>query len=284
VPVAESLAIVLSALDDDARDVATAASTAIPALIAANSELARDRTLYAALRAAKDHGLAGRTLGRIGTADAHEALLKMFATRDPELVSAALDGLWDAGNDEDLRLVRPLLRAWTLPALRKKACLLVGHLHDGDAVSDLIDALREDEPGLVANAGWALCEITGRHLDPDPDLWTDWWERGGREEIARRDAAAADPSGEPAVTRPTPTIDAPREPRARASTRPASVASMGAAPLAGFALALLVAAAMVFAHRRIARRLIVADRARVTDGGRSARAVVPRDRPPRSGA
>ena len=251
-PDAKSLARALARLDDETADVARAAADAVVAMVRSDPELAEDRTLYAKLRAAANHALAASLLGRIATPRACELLVEMVGSHDLEQRLAGLDGFLEMEAPHDLDAVRPLLRASNETALRKKACLVVGRLHDADAVPPLIELLLEDDPGLVANAWWALQETTGQSLARDPDLWTDWWERGGKEAVERREAAAAaGATGSANAPPPAPAAPPSHAAPASESPAPAATAKVGGTSFVAIALTLAAAAiAVVVRHRR----------------------------------
>jgi hypothetical protein len=143
-----------------------------------------------------------------------------------------MDGLWDAAVAGDCDRLRSFLSPWRPDALRKKVVLLLGHLQDVEAVPELIELLKEEDRGLVANTAWSLREITGQQLDADPELWTDWWERGGADALAKRAEAgeAADEGAASDATHAAPEASA-------AGAPPASHPSSWFAPIATGVLA-----------------------------------------------
>lgn len=67
---------------------------------------------------------------------------------------------------------------------RQQAAYALGRLDDYDAVSELIDLLRDEERGVRQNAYWALREITAMTINAEPRRWrmwfdteTEWWSR-----------------------------------------------------------------------------------------------------------
>ena len=61
------------------------------------------------------------------------------------------------------------------PALRREACLTAGRMECLNAVSDLIDLLRDKDGGVRSNAHWALERLTGKSLAAEPDRWRTWY-------------------------------------------------------------------------------------------------------------
>ncbi len=82
---------------------------------------------------------------------------------------------------EDGSSVLNLLRRTGSTAVKKEACLLLGAAKVLTATKDLIDLLRQPEPGLVKQAHQALQKITDQPLEPDPELWEQWWNRSGKQ-------------------------------------------------------------------------------------------------------
>src|SRR5262249_60138233 len=130
VPTEESVAIVVAALNGDSPEAAEAATAAIPKLVSLDQEQLHVGRLLAAMRHSPRPDLAARVLGSLHTPEAHDVLLEMLRREDPAHQSAALDGLWDGGTADDVDAVRPFLAPSKEMALRKSACLLLGHLHD----------------------------------------------------------------------------------------------------------------------------------------------------------
>jgi HEAT repeat protein len=233
----DAMALVLDALKSDVHEEAAAAAAAIADAVDRDPARAPDAEFTRSLHDAPNHDVVAPLLGRLATPAAHETLLRLLSQSDPELQSAAMDGLWDAAVAGDCEPLRFFLSPWRRGALRRKVVLLLGHLHDVEAVPELIDLLKEEDRGLVENTTWALREITGLRLDGEPGLWTDWWERGGAGELAKRAEAseAVDEGAVPAVS-----VDAhapsAREPSVTESP-PASRSSTSLAPIAAGVLA-----------------------------------------------
>jgi hypothetical protein len=238
----EATALVLDALKSDVHEEAAAAAAAIADAVDRDPARAPDAEFTRSLHDAPNHDVVAPLLGRLATPAAHETLLRLSQS-DPELQSAAMDGLWDAAVAGDCEPLRFFLSPWRRGALRRKVVLLLGHLHDVEAVPELIDLLKEEDRGLVENTTWALREITGLRLDGDPGLWTDWWERGGAGELAKR-AEAGEAADEGAVLSAAvdgPAPDAAHAPSARESSvaepPPAARSSNSLAPIAAGVLA-----------------------------------------------
>lgn len=67
-------------------------------------------------------------------------------------------------------------------ALRREAALAAGRLALSELTPDLIELLGDGDPGVRANAAWALERLTGRSDPPDLARWrrwfaseSDWW-------------------------------------------------------------------------------------------------------------
>jgi HEAT repeat protein len=129
---------------------------------------------------AKDKARLCRLLGRIQGPEAGEALLEMLTSINDDDVLAALQGLWLRANVDDGDHVTELaLRSDSVP-VRKETCIVLGKLKYKRGTRALIELLRDANEGVVANAHWALREITGEVLKPDFTLWDQWWQRAGK--------------------------------------------------------------------------------------------------------
>ena len=62
-------------------------------------------------------------------------------------------------------------------ALRREACLAVGRLELFVLTEPLIDLLADEDFGVRVNAHWALEEVTGKKMQPDPNRWYAWHDR-----------------------------------------------------------------------------------------------------------
>lgn len=122
-----------------------------------------------------------RLLAEIGTEAALRALSELAIGGSPKQQLAALQGLLLVADASHLPIGLELLRNYD-PAVRKQACLLLGLTGLGEAIEPLLELLDDAEPGVVANAGWALRRITKLELRAERELWSLWWERTGRRE------------------------------------------------------------------------------------------------------
>lgn len=135
------------------------------------------------LPAAKDKWRLTQVLARSEAKEAHEALLGLLVY-DGSLQIASLQALRLRARSEDAAAVLDLLRRSSSSAVRKEACLFLATVKFRPATADLIDLLRQPEPGLVKHAHLALQQITDQPLKPDPELWEQWWSRSGKQQHA----------------------------------------------------------------------------------------------------
>lgn len=184
VPTKESLDLVTAALNGDSLEAAEAAVEALPKLMTADPDQVSQGRLLAVLHDARRPDLAARVLGHLHTPEAHEQLLEMLKSNDVTVQSAAFDGLWYAATADDIETVRPFLAPARDRELRKRACLLLGRLHDREVVAEMIDLLADSDEGLATNAHWALREITMMRLGAERELWSAWWGGGGSQTYA----------------------------------------------------------------------------------------------------
>jgi HEAT repeat protein len=173
----------VKALDDPSERISAGAREALSTWIDLHPLTAWSSGIESSLLESRRLEAAAYLLGRLGTPAAHRNLRAMLDNWDKEVQSAALDGLHEAARVEDREAIRSILRSSDVD-LRKKACLLAAGLDDVDAIPDLIDALGENDEGLVVNARWALVRLTGARLAPDPELWSRWWIGNGRPTLA----------------------------------------------------------------------------------------------------
>jgi HEAT repeat protein len=196
--VAERTAAVAALAALDRRDAYVELAVALDDADAAVAELAeqhlagtaRDPSALAAGLAARvgeaqDRGRVARVLGRRGDEPSHRALAGLTSDPDPRTQLAALDGLWLTARPADGELVSELLSPQRSPAVRGRACLVLGKLRHRESAPTLIAALRDGERALAANALWALREISGLRLKADHELWQQWWQRQRRGEPRR---------------------------------------------------------------------------------------------------
>ena len=174
----EALPSLAGALDDEDPDVSEKAESALLAQRLPTAHVARALSLR--IEAGKDKDRAARVLGRLGGGEAHVILLGHLDSSDERQSLAALQGLRILSLQEDGPEVLLLMRTTPSAEIRKEACLYFGGVKYGPAVRDLIELLREETPGLAANAHWALKQITGLGLKQDAELWGFWWDRSGK--------------------------------------------------------------------------------------------------------
>lgn len=170
----------VAALEDEHPRVRLAAGPAIARLAGDVEAEGIVETLLATMPGSqyKDgYALAIARLDLPGARDALYGLLGRWS--EDQIVLAALAGLWSCPSTGDGEVVCRLLEENRSTAVLKKSCLLMGRIRYGPAARNLIDLLHEDDPGLVKDAHWALSQITGLRMGPDPELWETWWERVG---------------------------------------------------------------------------------------------------------
>lgn len=139
--------------------------------------------LAARLPEARSKGRLAQILGKLGSPEAHDVLVALLQEWGDDSKLAALQGLAVFGRSEDGPLVMDVLSDAVTVAVEKQAALFLGRVKCLAAVPDLIGLLTSDDPGLVANAHWALKRISGLRLNPDPALWNAWWERSGKKQL-----------------------------------------------------------------------------------------------------
>jgi len=170
----------MEALEDDRDEVVEAAADTFAALHAAHGEWRGVKSLLAGLERTKQKRPFAHLLGRLGGDDAREGLIVQLRFADEDTAVILLEGLWDLIRDaEDARYVSVLLHRSTDDAVQRKCCLLLGRLRYRPATRRMLALLESPTPGVVADAHWALTQLTGLRLRARPDLWRQWWERGG---------------------------------------------------------------------------------------------------------
>ena len=179
----DGLPFLVRALDDPAVDVADRAEGLL--LASRQQPKAIVMVLNENTRAVRDKVRIGRTLGQIDCKESRQALLRMLESFDEATILGGLQGVWHSGREEDGDVILRAMREHPTPGIQKQACLALGKLHVGSAIPDLIQVLRHPDRGVVANAHWALREITGLVLKAEPDLWQQWWDRGGSRKANR---------------------------------------------------------------------------------------------------
>jgi len=111
-------------------------------------------------------------LGRIGTENAFQALLQALTNDNRRTVTEAIEALGRLG---DTRAVGPILHACkdeTLQGSGGKALGAIGR----PAFGLLIEALKDENPGIRAAAARALKWTAKQNLGEDYDKWKKWWE------------------------------------------------------------------------------------------------------------
>jgi hypothetical protein len=117
--------------------------------------------------------------------DVRSDLLQRLDAGDDATRIAALQELSAHAQPEDGERVAALLQR-SEPAVLKEVCLFLGRVQYRPAVREMIDLMRDTgDAGLKANAHWSLQRITGLQLKQDPNLWEQWWQRGGGGNAAR---------------------------------------------------------------------------------------------------
>jgi HEAT repeat protein len=167
----------VGALDDASPEVVEAAESALLTTKAPSARIVE--TVSDRLPFASDKCRVATLLARLGTDEAHDALLKHIDSLDDGVSLAALQALWIAVRTADGEQVLDALTNSISWDVRKQACLLLGKIKHKPAMRELIVCLRDSDPGLHANAYWALKEITGLPLKDDPELWAEWLRRSG---------------------------------------------------------------------------------------------------------
>jgi len=124
--------------------------------------------------------IAVRTVETVGTPEAAEWLARC-AQRVPEVRCEALARLGRMveskpfpAPEEALAVVRNVIGGIGSEALRE-AVVAAGRMEDGDSIPHLVAMLAEEDPGLRADAAWALQRITGLKLRERRERWEDWY-------------------------------------------------------------------------------------------------------------
>ncbi len=77
-------------------------------------------------------------------------------------------------SEESIGVVRDVLAGVGSESLRE-AVVAAGRMEDGDSIPHLLALLAEADPGLRADAAWALQRITGLKLRERRERWEDWY-------------------------------------------------------------------------------------------------------------
>jgi HEAT repeat protein len=85
------------------------------------------------------------------------------------------------GKTRDERAVEPLRkllseRDWKL---RGAAVVAMGHLHRGEVMPDIIEALTDREPAVARTAWETLKRLTAKTIAPKVKAWRAWWKENG---------------------------------------------------------------------------------------------------------
>jgi HEAT repeat protein len=170
----------LTALDDSESEVHSRAASGLATLAEGTAASNVVRGLGKWILSAKYKDRYAIVLGGLADPAARESLHELLYWYDARTKMAALSGLWREARAEDGKPVYELLTDSDSVAVKKKAVLLLGRIGYRPAARDLIDLLRSPNAGLVANAHWALREMTGLRLAPDIEMWELWWEKVGK--------------------------------------------------------------------------------------------------------
>jgi len=170
----------LTALDDLEKSVHSRAASALTTLAEGTAAANVVSGLGKWLLSAKHKDRYAIVLGGLADPAARESLHELLYWYDARTKMAALSGLWREARAEDGKPVHELLTDSDSVAVKKKAVLLLGRIHYRKAARDLIDLLRHPNSGLVANAHWGLCQMTGLRLAPDIEMWELWWNNVGK--------------------------------------------------------------------------------------------------------
>ncbi len=173
----ESLDALIHALG---QTVAEARSSVVQALVETSRGLSGVDVPRMVLEAAKKdrtlHTGAAEALAQLGGPVASAFFRSALSDPDASVRLNAVDLVARVSPEEAGGWVQPLLGDENLN-VQKQACIALGQLKTTAAVPDLIALLDPDaDPGLRANAVWALQQITGQALSDDPELWRTWWE------------------------------------------------------------------------------------------------------------
>lgn len=181
----DTFGLLIPLLDDVAPGVRTAAVEAMLQICEHDPEfdvLAWHE--FALRRVVRKDGL-GVFLRRLGTPGARAMLREQIeSSSDSDSLVAGLHGLWLCPTAEDAPTVLTALEQGDA-VVKRKACLVLGKMKATAGIRSLIDCLRDDHRGVVADAHWALCRITGLRLAADAGLWETWWQRVGHRISAR---------------------------------------------------------------------------------------------------
>lgn len=171
----------LAALDDETLEVWQAASRSLGDRIRKEGGNGCFKAVVARMVQAKVKAPYALALGQAGTPEAHRELLDLFQQGDETCRLAALQGLDLIRDPQDAEVVLKHLSAGS-PLIRKQICIFLGKVKARSAVNELIGLLKDSDVGLQTNAHWALQQITGQPLAPNPELWKSWWETTGSKE------------------------------------------------------------------------------------------------------
>jgi HEAT repeat protein len=128
---------------------------------------------------------AAAALGRLGDPAAVAPLVKALAQRDGGVRRAAAHSL---GVMEDARAIDALRHTLAQDphwGVRQAAAAALGRQAIESHVPFLIAALRDGHWAVRRAAHDALAVITRQTLEPDPDVWRAWWQRGRGNDLIR---------------------------------------------------------------------------------------------------
>jgi HEAT repeat protein len=179
----QAIRLLIDAVEKQSPPVASRA-TEILRELAPFSSLRVEEALACRISGHENPWAAAQTLGTLGTNAALRELQDLASHSDRANGQiAALQALATLGDKVNPGLVAKAIRDARSNAVVRQAAITAGRLRIGPAVPDLMDHLvNEDahDAQTLKDVAWALGEITGERLLPDPALWKQWWDSVGR--------------------------------------------------------------------------------------------------------
>jgi len=118
--------------------------------------------------------------GRLGSPDLVEPMIRSLKDGDPAVRVKAVSGLIQIRSAAGIRALIQQLKVEDSVAVRIQLARGAAALRLIEAVSPLIDYLRDRDEELVRECGKALQAITKQDLGGDYNAWALWWEKARR--------------------------------------------------------------------------------------------------------
>jgi HEAT repeat protein len=175
----ETLPLLIDALGDDSREVWGPVSRYLVSKAKEDPDLRLVREIQERLRktGGSRTGLL-QTLAILDDPDARrevEGWLQSGTAADKHDV---LQALISRSRPDDLSLVLPLFEE-TDRGILQSASIHLGKMKCRPAIVRLIPLLEKEDAGIVANAHWALRQITGLNYGPEAPAWRSWLGTAG---------------------------------------------------------------------------------------------------------